>query len=35
MIINDFNGTTNAPDKPVWKLHNKGEFTMKLLEEKY
>lgn len=29
MVINDFNGTTNAPDRPVWKLHSKGAFTVK------
>ncbi|KAF3644909.1 hypothetical protein FXO38_19916 [Capsicum annuum] len=22
LVINDFPGTTNTPDKPVWKLHN-------------
>uniref|UniRef100_M0ZX96 Uncharacterized protein n=1 Tax=Solanum tuberosum TaxID=4113 RepID=M0ZX96_SOLTU len=29
MVINDFNETTNAPDRPVWKLHSKGVFTVK------
>jgi len=30
MVINDFNGTTNAFDRPMWKLHSKVEFIVKL-----
>ncbi|KAF3652458.1 putative midasin-like isoform X7 [Capsicum annuum] len=29
LVINDFSGITNKPVRPVWKLHNKGAFTVK------
>lgn len=31
MVINDFNGTTNAPDRAVWKLHSKGAIGREIL----
>lgn len=28
-VLNEFPGTSLKPDKLVWKLHNKGFFTVK------
>ncbi|WMV32616.1 hypothetical protein MTR67_026001, partial [Solanum verrucosum] len=28
-VLNPFPGVTEGPDRPIWKLHNKGSFTVK------
>jgi len=28
-VLNPFPGVTEGPDSPIWKLHNKGSFTVK------